>query len=94
MKRICQSIAVAILLAATASAVAAGKEKNPVWRMSSGSSDGNKTYYTIWCTNKNIVSVIAEHDTQQYCALPKGGKRHCDKSWDLTKATVKACQSK
>jgi len=61
--------------------------------MSSGSSDGDKTYYTIWCKNKTIGSVFAEHDKQRYCAISRGGKRRCDKKWDLTKASVQACRS-
>gem|GEM_PF-3322020 len=77
----------------TGNATAAGKEDNPVLRMSSGSADGDKSYYTIWCKNKTIGSVIAEHDKQRYCALTKGGKRRCNKQWSLSIAAKQACQS-
>ena len=99
MKRISQSIVLVAFTLAIASATAANQpdrapdnKDNPVLRMSNGSNDGDKTYYTIWCKNNNIGSVVAEHDKQHYCALPEGGKRHCNKGWSLMKASIKACQ--
>ena len=94
MKRICQFIAFAALFFVVASVSAAGKKPSPVLRMSNGSSDGLKTYYTVWCKNKTIGSVIAEHDQQQYCAMPKGAERRCNKSWNLRQAGTQACQAK
>jgi len=90
MNRISQSLAI-ITLALVAVSVS-GNQDNPVLRMSSGSADGDKSYYTVWCKNKSIGSVIAEHDKQQFCALPKGGKRRCDKQWDLSQAAIQACR--
>ncbi len=92
MNRISQSVAIVAFALAAASATATSDEENSVWRMSSGSTDGDKTYYTVWCTNKSIASVIAEHDKQLFCALPKGGKRRCDKQWDLNDAAIQACR--
>ena len=93
MNRVSQTIAILALALITTTASAAGKKVHPVQRMSSGSTDGDKTYYTVWCINKTIGSVIAEHDTQQFCALAKGGKRTCDKRWNLKKASVHACKA-
>ena len=93
MNRISQSVAIAVFALAAASVTAAGKPENPIWRMSNGTADGDKSYYTVWCTNKSIGSVIAEHDKQRYCALAKGGKRRCDKRWKLREAAAQACKT-
>ena len=85
-------VIIATLVLTTTTASAAGKDENPVRRMSIGTPDGNKTYYTVWCTNKSIGSVTAEHDQEQYCAMARGGKRRCDKNWTIREASIKACQ--
>ncbi len=91
--KVCAAIiAIAFAIGATPAA-AAGKKDDPVQRMSTASTDGDKSYYTVWCTNKSIGSVIAEHDKQRYCALPKNGKRKCDKEWSLRKAARQACKT-
>ncbi len=94
MNRISQFTVMAVLALAGAFASAAGDESNPVWRMSTASADGDKSYYTVWCTDKSIGSVIAEHDTKQFCAISQGGKRRCDKQWDLSKAAEQACRKR
>jgi len=92
MNRISQCVLIVALALVAVTGSAAKNKDNPVWRMSSGSNDGDKSYYTIWCKDKSIGSVIAEHDKQRYCALPKGGKRRCNEKWSLAEASVQACR--
>ncbi len=91
--KVCAAIIAISFATGATPAAAAGKKENPVQRMSTASSDGDKSYYTVWCTNKSIGSVIAEHDKQRYCALPLNGKRKCNKEWGLKTAAKQACKT-
>ena len=87
-----------LLVAGTvASALAAAgiafAQQSAVRRMSSGSSDGDRTSYVVQCTDGTRGTVYVLHEQSQYCAIAQGGKLRCVKNWMLNDSAVHACTS-
>ena len=81
---------VASTLAATGIAFA---QESAVRRMSSGSSDGDRTSYVVQCTDGTRGTVYVLHEESNYCAIALGGKLRCVKNWTLKDSAVHACTS-
>jgi hypothetical protein len=82
---------VASALAATAGIAFA--QESAVRRMSSGSSDGDRTSYVVQCTDGTRGTVYVMHEESTYCAIAQGGKLRCVKNWTLNGSAVHACTS-
>ena len=82
-------IAAALLLLGSG---AAGAQDDTVKRIIRGSTDGDRTYYTVSCTSGERGSIIVKHASEETCAVPRNGTPQCEKDGLLRDAAERACK--
>lgn len=82
-----------IMASTLATAGIAFAQESAVRRMSSGSSDGDRTSYVVQCTDGTRGTVYVLHEESKYCAIAQGGTLRCVTNWTLNDSALHACTS-
>ncbi len=73
------------------SAGTAAAQDSKVLRIGTSTTDGDKSYYSVRCSNDQPGSITVDHTARKTCASALGGKPRCKKKWSLKRAGEYAC---